>query len=149
MKKKDKYILTRIKTKTKNIRIGLFLRRTPSLEYNIIHNTLLSENKWNLLLSLWYIFISIDMHQMLYNFWWYLNVLHVYTMSIHFQSLLLWAKWKSTLSYVYPYKGGGGYPAHTEKCSVAMSNTFAASAVTATQISPTSVAAGSCHVVSL
>lgn len=30
-------------------------------------------------------------------------------------------------------KGGGDYPAHTEKYSVTMSNTFAASAVTATQ----------------
>lgn len=68
---------------------------------------------------------------------------------LNFQSLLLWAKCKSTLSYVYLYKGGGDYPAHTEKYSVTMSNTFAASAVTATQVSPTSVAAGSCHVVSL
>lgn len=45
LKKKDQYVLTRIKTKNKNIRMGLFLRRTPSLEYNIIHITLLSENK--------------------------------------------------------------------------------------------------------
>lgn len=49
-----KYILTRIKTKKMNIRMCLFLSRTPSLEYNIIHITLLSENKWNLLMIYFY-----------------------------------------------------------------------------------------------
>lgn len=50
-----KYILTRIKTKKMNIRMCLFLSRTPSLEYNIIHITLLSENKWNLLMIYFYL----------------------------------------------------------------------------------------------
>lgn len=90
----------------------LFLSRTPSLEYNIIHITLLSENKWNLLMIYFY-----------------------------------FCRHVSIIIYINYIMGGGGYPAHTEKCSVTISSTFAASAVTATQISPTSVAAGSCHVV--
>lgn len=34
---------------------------------------------------------------------------------LNFQSLLLWAKCKSTLSYVYLYKGGGGLPSPHRK----------------------------------
>lgn len=121
----------------------LFLSRTPSLEYNIIHITLLSENKWNLLMIYFYFcrHVSIII---------YINYI-IFNGHGHYLIFSLCYCRRNVSPHCHMFtsiKGGGvGYPAHTEKCSVTISSTFAASAVTATQISPTSVAAGSCHVV--